>query len=469
MNEEKSLKMRTMPMGRLVAIMSVPAMFSMFIQALYNIVDTYYVGQIDVSNDYYITALGYAFPIQMIILAFSLGVGIGTNVIVAKKLGEKQSDEASNVARTGIAMAIIGSVVFFILSFIIVEPFMKFISKNPMIVEAGTSYLRIVVMFSSFSIIEIVLTKILQGTGRMLVPMFAQLIGAITNIILDPIFIFGKFGIPAMGVRGAAYATIVGQVFALVFVLIVIIFTKSEINLGLRKFRFKMIYVSQIIQVGLPSMIMNLIGSVTNITLNKIIRSHDPTGIEEVANSVLVSYNKLQSFVFMPVFGLNQGGIPILSYNFGANIKERFKKAQKILYSSAIVLMTIGFIIFQLFPKELLGIFNPSETLIDLGAPALRIISFAFIPAGVAIITTVTFQALGKGFTALLMSLSRQLILLVPIAYIMGQIGGLQLVWFGFPIAEIIVAIIFTIISIRIIHNEFNKRDLRDKQMMVAN
>lgn len=468
MNEENSLKMRTMPMGRLVATMSIPAIFSMFIQALYNIVDTYYVGKID-STNYYINALGYAFPIQILILAFALGVGIGTNVIVAKKLGERDKDEASNVARTGIAMALVGAVIFFLLSFIIIEPFIKYMSKNPISIEAGITYLRIVVMFSSFSILEIVLSKILQGMGRMLIPMFAQLIGAILNIILDPIFIFGRLGLPAMGVSGAAYATIIGQAFALLFVLGVIVFSKTEINLGLKKFRFKLIYVSQIIQVGLPSMIMNVIGSVTNITLNRILRAHDPTGIEEVANSVLISYQKLQSFVFMPVFGLNQGGIPILSYNYGANLKHRFKQAQKILYTSSILIMIAGFIIFQLFPKGLLGIFSPSEKLIEFGVPALRIISLAFIPAGVAIITTVTFQALGKGFTALLMSLSRQLILLLPVAYILGELGGIRLIWFGFPISEIIVAIAFTIYSIRIVHNAFEKKNLKDTHMMVAN
>lgn len=464
MNQDKSLKMRNKPIGFLITTMSLPAMFSMLVQALYNIVDTYYVGKLDTINDNYITALGYSFPIQMVVLAFSLGVGIGTNVIVAKKLGERNNEEASNVARTGIMMAIIGAVVFFILSFLIVDPFMKFMSDNPRIIEAGSSYLKIILMFSSFSIIEVVLTKILQGMGRMIVPMFAQLIGAITNIILDPLFIFGGLGIPAMGVEGAAIATIIGQVFALIFVLIVIIKTKSEIHLGLRKFKFKMIYVSQIIQIGLPSMIMNVIGSLTNIFLNKILKSHDP---QEIANGVLVSYSKLQSFVFMPVFGLNQGGMPILSYNYGANLKDRFMKAQKILYSSSVIIMIIGFVIFQIFPEPLLKIFSPSPELLNMGVGALRKISLAFIPAGIAIITTLTFQALGKGFTALLMSLSRQALLLVPLAYILGEIGGLSLLWYAFPLAEIIVTIIFTILVIRVVHIAFEKKNKETNKMMV--
>ncbi|HHX00630.1 MAG TPA: MATE family efflux transporter, partial [Acholeplasmataceae bacterium] len=229
MHNEHSLKMRTRPIGRLIASMSIPAMFSMLIQALYNIVDTYYVAKIDISNDYYITALGYAFPIQILILAFSLGIGIGTNVMVAKKLGEQNKEEASNIARTGIVMAIIGAVIFFILSFIIINPYMNFMSKNQTIVNAGSLYLKIILLFSSFSIMEIVLTKILQGMGRMLVPMFAQLIGAITNIILDPVFIFGFWFIPAMGVQGAAIATVISQCLALLFVLGVLIFRKNEI------------------------------------------------------------------------------------------------------------------------------------------------------------------------------------------------------------------------------------------------
>ncbi|HHX00661.1 MAG TPA: MATE family efflux transporter, partial [Acholeplasmataceae bacterium] len=225
-----------------------------------------------------------------------------------------------------------------------------------------------------------------------------------------------------------------------------------EIYLGLKKFKIKLKYVLQIIQVGLPSMIMNVIGSLSNIFLNKILTSHDPS---EVANGVLVSYTKLQSFVFMPVFGLNQGGIPILSYNYGANIKERFVKAQKVLYTSAVVIMVFGFLIFQLFPRTLLSIFSPSSDLISMGEGALRRISLAFIPAGVAIITTITYQSLGKGFVALIMSVSRQALLLIPLAYMLGQIGGIDSVWYAFPIAEAIIAIVFSIILVGVVKKAF--------------
>lgn len=452
MNYEHSIKMRTMPVGRLITIMSLPAMFSMLIQALYNIVDTVYVSKIDETNDFYMTALGYAFPIQILLLAFSLGIGIGTNVMVAKKLGEQNKDEASDIARTGIAMAIIGAIVFFLLSFIIVKPFMKYMSNNDIIISAGIDYLTIILLFSSFSIMEIVLTKILQGMGRMIVPMFAQLIGAITNIILDPIFIFGLGFIPAMGVKGAAIATVISQGFALLFVLCIIIFGKNEIHLGLKKFKFKSKYVLSIVQIGLPSMVMNVIGSLANVFLNKILTFHDPS---EIANGVLVSYSKLQSFVFMPVFGLNQGGMPILSYNYGAKIKDRFIKTQKILYISSIIILFIGFLIFQFFPKQLLNIFSPTEDLLNMGERALRLISYAFVPAAISIITTVTYQSLGKGFMALIMSLARQAILLVPLASILGKIGGINLVWLSFPIAEAIVALIFTVLVVMIVKKAF--------------
>lgn len=463
MNLEKSLKMKTVPVGRLIASMSIPAMFSMLVQALYNIVDTLFVGRIDLTSDDFITALGYAFPLQIFILAFSLGIGIGTNVMVAKRLGQRNNDEASNIARTGIIMAIVGAIIFFVLSFIIINPFMNFMSNNQRIIEAGSSYLRIVMMFSAFSIIEIVLTKILQGMGRMIIPMIAQLIGAITNIILDPIFIFGYLGLPALGVSGAAIATVISQFIAMVFVIIVIIKSKTEINLGLKKFKIKLAYIGQILQVGLPSFIMNVIGSLTSVFLNKIVTSHDST---EIANGVLVSYSKLQSFVFMPIFGLNQGAIPILSYNFGANIKERFTKALKILYTSSFIIMVIGFLIFQIFPDLLLKIFSPSQELLNMGIPALRRISLAFIPAGIAIISTATYQALGRGFIAAVMSVSRQLILLVPSAFILGLIGGIDMVWFSYPIAEIIVAVVFTLILIKVVHKEFEKISGQTLKMM---
>ena len=252
-------------MGRLIATMSIPAMFSMLIQALYNVVDSIYVARLDTTNDDMLTAVGYAFPIQILIMAFALGIGIGTNVLAAKKLGERKPDESSQIAQNGIMMAIIAGIFFFIMSFIIIKPFMNLMSNSKNIIENGTAYLRIVTMFSLFIMIEITCNKILQSMGRMIIPMFTQLIGAITNIILDPILIFGWHKIPAMGIRGAAIATVIGQAVAMTFVVIYILTNKFEISLKVKHFRFNGFYVKEIIKVGLPSMIMNAIGSITNI------------------------------------------------------------------------------------------------------------------------------------------------------------------------------------------------------------
>lgn len=452
---EKSLKMRNMPMGRLIASMSIPAMFSMLIQALYNIVDTIYVSRIDQTSDNLITALGYAFPMQMLMMAFALGIGIGTNVMVSRKLGERKANEASCHAQTGIAMTFITLLFFFVLSFIIVEPFMDLMSNQQEIIDSGSSYLRICMMFSGFLFIEILYNKILQGTGRMIVPMISQLIGAIINIILDPIFIFGWLGLPALGVKGAAIATVIGQGAAMVFTLIYAYTRKFEINLRLKKYRFSGLCAKNIIKVGIPSTVMNAVASFTNISLNSILKSIDP---QETGNAVLTAYFKLQSFVLMPAFGLNQGGMPILSYNYGAKNKKRFDHAFRILLSTALILLICGLILFQTLPKSLIGFFNPSQRMVEIGIPALRIISLSFIPAAINIILTMTFQSIGHGFKALIMSLLRQLILLIPLAYLFGKSMQLNGVWLAYPISEFIVTIIFFPVGIYLIRRIFNEK-----------
>jgi putative MATE family efflux protein len=443
-------------MGKLIASMSIPAMFSMLIQALYNIVDTIYVARIDKTSDALITALGYAFPMQILLMAFALGIGIGTNVLVARKLGERKPEEASRFGQTGIMLTIMMSIVFLGLSFVIVEPFMKMMSNNHEIIKAGTSYLRIVMAFSIFQFLEIVYTKILQSTGQMIIPMFTQLIGAITNIILDPIFIFGWFGLPAFGVTGAAIATVIGQGVAMIFVLIYTYRKKLEISLSLRRFRFSKHHVTEIIKLGAPSAVMNSVASITNIALNSILKQHDP---EETANAVLTSYFKLQSFVFMPAFGLNQGGMPILSYNYGANNKKRFDKALKILFTTALSILTVGLLIFQIFPKPLLNLFSPSPRMIELGLPALRLISLAFIPAAINVILTMTFQSVGRGFVAMTMSLLRQLAFLIPFAYLFGKFWKLNGVWLAFPASEAIVTLFFFPLGIYIVRKVFQLKE----------
>lgn len=456
MNKPKSLKMRNMPMGRLIASMSIPAMFSMLIQALYNIVDSIYVGRIDITNDNMITAVGYAFPMQLVLMGFALGIGIGTNVLVAQRLGEQKPNEASNFAKTGLAMGIVSGLIFLVASLFVVTPFMNMMSNSDEIANAGSSYLRIVMFFSMGMFIEIICNKILQGMGRMIVPMITQLIGAIINIILDPIFIFGWLGLPAMGIQGAAIATVIGQTSAMLFVVIYMLTQKFELHFNFKKFAFHKSYVVPIIRVGAPSLIMNSLGSVTNVIMNSILKSLNPT---ETANAVLISFSRLQSFILMPVFGLNQGGMPILSYNYGANNKQRYFHGMKILLVSAIIIMLVGFAIFQFFPKTLLGFFSPSADMLEMGVPALRIISISFVFVGFSIISSMSLQSIGKGEAALMVSLMRQAIVLLPCAYLFGQLGGIGLVWFAFPVAELIIALVSIPVVIVSIKKAFRSKD----------
>jgi putative MATE family efflux protein len=451
-NNIKSIKMRTMPIGKLLATMSIPAIFSMFVQAMYNVVDTMYISRYDVGEDNMITALGYAFPMQMIMLALSLGIGIGCNILISRKLGEKKNDEAANIARTGIIMAIVAGLVFFALSFFLPKIFLNLMSNIEIIKTYGIQYLSIIMMFSIFIFVEISISKMLQGMGRMLIPMLAQLIGAITNIVLDPIFIFTL----NMGVSGAAIATVIGQVASMLFCVGYIIFKKVDISFSFKNFKLKATYIQQITRAGIPAMVMNSIAAFTNIILNNILKMLNP---EEIANAVLTIYFKLQSFIFMPIFGLTQGGLPILSYNFGANIKKRFVKCAKILVSVSLTLMTIGFLLFQLFPRNLLDILGPEPQTITLGIPALKIISFAFFPAAFGIIMISIFQSIDQGSKALLMSLLRQAAFLVPFALILGKAFGVEGVWLAFPISELLCLLLFAIPLIKLIKFSFAKKD----------
>lgn len=449
-----------MPVGRLLARMSIPAMTSMMIQALYNIVDTFYVSLIDSSSNIMITAVGYALPMQIIIMAFALGIGIGTTVLVARKLGERNKREASNVAQTGLIMALVSGGVFFVLSFFVSGPFMDLMSDIPDIIYYGQQYLRIVMMFSVFLFIEIVCNKILQGQGRMIVPMITQIIGAVVNIILDPILIFGWFGLPEFGVRGAAIATIIGQCCAMIFVLIYIFTQKMDINLNIRNLKIRGRYIGEIFKTGAPTILINSIGSLTNIALNNILKGID---VEEKANAVLTLYFKIQNFVFMPVFGLNQGGLPILSYNYGSGDKERYMRTFGLMLRSAFIILFIGFIIFQAFPEGLIRIFTSEESTISIGKNAFRIISLSFLPAAFGIILTVTFQSISYGHSALLMSFLRQALLLIPSAFLLGKFLGLKYIWLSFPISEFIVAVVFYPIIRKIINEVFARKKVEQR------
>lgn len=443
----KSEKMGTMPVGRLLASMSLPAMLSMLVQSLYNIVDSYFVSKL--GKDAF-EAVSIAYPMQILTLAFAIGVGIGTNSLVARKLGEKKLDEATATARTGLFLAIINAVLFALIGLFFSGTFVSMFSDNAEVISLGTTYLTIVTAGSAGMFIEILCSKTLQATGNMTIPMISQLIGAGLNIILNPILIFGLFGFPKLGIAGSAVATVIGQVTAMSYVITMLNVKKHDIHITLRGLKVQKENVIEIYKVGAPTILMNSVASFTTTSMNMILMS-----FSEGAISVLGIYFKLQSFVFMPVFGLTQGAMPIMGYNFGANKKKRFYHTFYLSLTVATIIMAAGLLVFQIFTHNLLSVFGQNSAM---GVHALRVISICFIPAAFGIIVSTMFQSIGHGFKSLLMTLLRQLVLLLPSAYILGKLFGLDTVWFCYPIAEIVCFVIFTPIGLRVIKNEFFRR-----------
>jgi len=430
-------KMGTTPVLKLIISMSLPAMFSMFIQSLYNIVDSMFVARIGVEA---LTALSLAFPIQMLMIAVAVGTGVGVNSLVSRRLGEGRHEEASSAATHGLVLAFISWIAFALLGFFFTKPFFESFSNSPTVVGMGCDYIYVVTIFSFGVFILIDLEKTLQATGNMIYPMLFQLTGAITNIILDPIMIFGLFGFPKLGVRGAAIATVCGQVLSLLFCLYIVFKKNHEVHITLKKFRFHRGTVKDIYVVALPSMIMQAIMSILVSGLNAILIT-----FSEAAVAVLGAYYKLQSFIFMPLFGLTQGIMPIMGYNYGARNKKRLIDTLKFAIMIALIIMTIGTLIFMLIPDRLLMIFNASLQMLQIGVPAFRIISLCFIVAAIGILLSTLFQALGIGIYSLIISTLRQLVIILPSAYLLSKIG-LNYIWYAFPIAEaasFIVSVLF--------------------------
>ena len=443
----RSDKLGTMPIGKLLASMSIPAIFSMLVQSLYNIVDSIFVSQI---GEDALTAVSLAFPMQMLIIAFALGVGVGVNSLIARKLGQGDGAAASKTASTGLVLAIINAIIFMLIGIFFSKLFMGMFSDDQAVVDMGTSYLSIVLIFSFGIFIEATCSRTLQATGNMIIPMTSQLIGAITNIILDPIMIFGLLGFPAMGIKGAALATVIGQILAMIFVLIMFKVKKHDVHMQFKGFKLEKAYVIDIYKVGLPAIVINAIGSVTTTFLNAILISFSSTAV-----AILGIYFKLQSFVFMPVFGLTQGAMPIMGYNYGANNRKRFIQAFRLTLITSFSIMLLGTLIFWLFPVQLLSVFNGSPELISMGIYVLRVISICFIPAAFGIVISTMFQAIGHGFKSLMMTLLRQLFIIMPSAWLFAQFIGLDAVWFAYPLAEIISCLIFVPIGFRVIKKAF--------------
>lgn len=439
-NQTKENKMGSLPINKLLISMSLPMMVSMLVQALYNIIDSIFVSRI--SEDA-LTAVSLAFPVQSLMIAVASGTGVGVNALLSKRLGQKNIADVNKAATNGIFLYFLSSLAFAVFGLLGSGFFFRTQTDIPSIVAHGTSYLTIVTTFSFGVFGQIIFERLLQSTGKTVYSMYAQSLGAIVNIILDPIFIFGWFGIPRLEVAGAAIATVIGQMCAFCMAAFLNLKYNKEINFSFKDFRPDARIIKRIYRVGLPSIIMQSIASVMTYGLNQILM-----GFTKTAATVFGVYFKLQSFIFMPIFGLNNGMVPIIAYNLGARKKERMVKTVKLAVIYATGLMTLGLLIMNIFPKELLLAFDASSEMLAIGVPALRIISLHFLLAGFCIIITSVFQALGKGMISMFISITRQLVVLLPAAYLLSLLGNINLVWFAFLIAEA-VSLVLCIIWLR--------------------
>ena len=422
--------MGVMPVGKLIANMALPMVISMLVQALYNVVDSIYVSQVSESA---VTALSLAFPIQNLLIGFAVGIGVGVNSLLSKSLGEKNQEAANRAAGNGIVLMAIAMVLFVLFGLFGVRPYFAVQSTNPETVEGGIVYTSICCVFSVGCFASILGERLLQSTGRTVHTMITQSIGAIINIILDPILIHGWFGLPAMGIAGAAIATVIGQWVSGIMVIIFNLKFNPEVQLHKKYLPLDGKTVAAILTVGIPSIVMNGIGSVMNFGINQILQ-----GFAETATGVFGVYFKLQSFFFMPLFGLNNATISIIAYNYGARKPQRITKTLKIACTAAVCLMLAGFLAFQFAPDLLIGMFNPSETFLVIGRAALRTISWSFPLAAFGIALSGCFQALGNGIYSTIVSLCRQMLVLLPVAYLLSKTGEVNAVWLSFIIAEVI-------------------------------
>ena len=430
-------KMGVMPVGRLLAGMAVPMMISMLVQALYNVVDSVFVARI--SQDA-LNAVSLAFPLQNLMIALGGGTAVGINALLSRSLGEKRQDMADKAANTGIFLSLCSFVAFAVVGVLLSRPFFLAQTKNEAIVAYGTSYARICLGLSIGIFSQFCFERLLQSTGRTVLAMCTQLTGALINIVMDPILIFGLFGAPRLEVAGAAWATVLGQIVAAILAVLLNLKRNPDIHIHLREIRWNRMVAREIYRVGLPSIVMQSISSIMTFGMNKILIS-----FTEAATAVFGAYFKLQSFIFMPVFGLNNGMVPIVSYNYGAARLDRVKKTVKLAACAATVIMALGCAVFQLAPEVLLGFFTPSEEMLAIGPTALRIISIHFLLAGFDIIAGSVCQAIGNPFYSLIISVCRQLLVLLPAAWLLAQTGRLELVWLAFLIAEFMSLVLSTI------------------------
>lgn len=437
-------KMGVMPVKQLIISMSLPMMISMLVQALYNVVDSIFVAKI--SEDA-LTAVTLAFPMQNLMIALASGTGVGINSLLSRSLGEKKFDRSDAAANTGIMLTILNFVIFLIAGIVGARAFIASQTSDVAIIEDGAVYLGIVTTLSLGLFCQVTFERLLQSTGRTVYSMISQLTGAVINIIFDPIMIFGLLGCPAFGVAGAAYATVLGQTVAAVVGLVLNLKYNHDIKIKLSSIiKPKADIVGQIYMVGVPSILMMSIGSVMTYLMNQILIAFSTT-----AAAVFGVYFKLQSFFFMPIFGMNNGVIPVLAYNYGARNRKRIDDALKFAFALAISIMLVGTIVFELIPGVLLKMFDASDDMLAIGIPALRIIAVHFPVAAASIVMGSIFQAFAKSIYSLFVSIGRQLVVLIPVAYLLSLTGNLNAVWFAFPIAEV-VSFILSLMFFRIVY-----------------
>lgn len=427
-------KMGVMPVGKLLVNMALPMIISMLVQAFYNIVDSVYVSQVSESA---VTALSLAFPVQNMQIGFAVGVGVGVNALLSQSLGRKDQESVNWAAGQGVFLALVATALFMLFGFFGVRPYYTMQSTVAETVEGGIAYTSICCIFTVGIFIQVLCERLLQSTGRAMQTMILQGTGAIINIILDPVFIHGWWGMPRMGVAGAAVATVIGQCTGAVLGIYLNLRHNPEVQLHVKFMKPNWKVIAPILEVGIPSVVMNGIGSVMNFGMNQILQ-----GFNEVATGVFGIYYKLQSLFFMPLFGINNATISILAYNYGARKPKRIVHTLKLATAVAVCIMLVGLAVFQLFPQALLGIFNPTEEFLAIGVKALRILCLPFPVAAICISLGASFQALGKGSYSTVVSLCRQLIVLLPVAYLLSLTGDVNNVWWSFPIAEVMSALV---------------------------
>ena len=446
-------KLKTMPVGKLLFNMALPAIVSMFIESLYNIIDTLYVSKMGQEA---IDAIGIGRPLIMIVISTAIGIGVGANAFVARQLGFGNRNKANQIAKTSLILSVAAGLVFLILSFFVPIPFVKLFTSNEVIIAYERDYISLYMAFSIFSIVSIVGAKVLQATGNMRVPMVSQILGCVTNIILDPFFIFDEFlGIKGlgMGMKGAVIATIIGQAVSCAYVLMAFLIKKQDVSIFPKGLKFSFKNVWAILNIGLPTFILNAVGSFTMIILNSILKQYD-NGI-----TVLSVFFTCQAFVFMPVFGLTQGTMPILSYNYGANLRQRYNRCFKLSLITTLCFMLFGLLLFQVFPQQIATIFS-----LNAGAKAdtvmtFKILRISFLPAAFSIMTITLLQSLNAGFYSMSMSLLRQLVFVIPFAFLFNFLWGFKGIFYCFPTAEILTLLIFLPIASNKYKRSFKKRE----------